>query len=526
MRDADRLFLRCGLREISFAQADAAVDVLACVLLGRGMGQGSRIALLLPSIAEFPLYLLACARIGAVCIPIGTRYTGSEIVDLLRRSRSAMLILGEVADGPDFAARIADAAPGFDPSRRDHCGGSVLPDLSCAIRVPDPVGASTLLLPDESETGREALAAAEAAVEIHDPVVVVYTSGTSGVPKGAVHTHAMLRNCTNMVRAFAITRDDRILGHMPLYHVAGLCAALIPPLLSGASVTLVRSWDAASVAALIERERITMFGGIPTHYVDLLDAVAEGGFDTSSLRTAWIGGATISPELARRAVDELGLGGLQAIYGMTETTSTTTLTPIGDDLMRVCENKGKPIGDFEIAVVDPGTGQCCAVGAAGEVRVRGYLVMAGYLDDPEATAQAIDADGWFHTGDLGAFDDQGYLQIRGRLKDVFRVGGSTVSPAEVEAAIAKLDGVRQSVVVGVADPRLGEVGFAFIQPVQAGAVTRAEIDAHLRDRLAGYKRPRFVRFVDAFPMTSTGKLRREELRRIAGEEASAAQAAA
>lgn len=526
VRDADRLFVRCGQREISFAGADAAVDSLARILLARGLGHGSRVALLLSSIAEFPLYLIACARIGAICIPIGTRYTGPEIVDLLRRSRAVALVLGDFCGGPDFAARISETAPGFDPQREDLPGGAALPDLATVIHVADPASASELLLPQENEASQDALSAAEAGVLVHDPVIVVYTSGTSGAPKGAVHTHAMLRNCANMVRAFGITREDRILGHMPLYHVAGLCAALIPPLLTGSSVTLVRAWDATAVAALIERSRITMFGGIPTHYVDLLEAVAQGGYDTSSLRTAWIGGATISPELARRAVRELGLGGLQAIYGMTETCSTTTLTPIGDDLARVCENKGKTIGDFEVSIFDPQTGSRCATGESGEVRVRGYLVMSGYLDDPKATAEAIDADGWFHTGDLGAFDAQGYLQIRGRLKDVFRVGGSTVSPAEVEQAIATLDGVRQAVVVGVADARLGEVGFAFVQPMHEDAIARADIDAHLRERLAGYKRPRFIRFVDAFPMTSTGKLRREELRRIAGEEARAAASAA
>lgn len=501
-----RRFASCGDRALSFAELDRAVDRIAGQLIDRGIGRGSRVSVLLPNIIEFPVVFLAIARIGALSIPIGTRYTGPEIVDLLRRSRSELLVTLDSVEGPDHLSAIRHAAP-------DGAGGAQLPDLREIWVLPDPAGVTPGAFPWAAMPDRDIADNAE----FHDPVVVVYTSGTSGAPKGAVHGHVMLRNVANMVRAFAITRDDNILAHMPFNHVAGLCAAIIPAVLTGAAITIVRRWDADAVAGLIQQERVTLLGGIPTHFTDLLEAVERGGQDTSSLRTAWIGGAAISPELARRALVVLSLGSLQAIYGMTETTSTTTLTPIGASVDLVCANKGKPIGTFEVAVFDPETDAPLAAGTLGEVRVRGHVVMQGYLDDPVATAEAINPDGWFRTGDLGRFDDDGYLAIEARLKDVFRVGGSTVSPAEVEWRLVAIEGVRQAVVVGVPDARLGEVGFAFVQPVDGCQLDEADLLARLATCLAPYKRPRFIRIVDSFPMTSTGKIQRQELRDRATE---------
>lgn len=500
---SNRVFARDGDRILTFAAATDMVDRIAAELAKRGVVRGSRVALLLPNILEFPLVFLALAKLGALSVPIGMRYTGREIADLLRRSRAELLVTLETGGGAGSLAALMAAAPG-------GAGGAELPDLRMIWAIPDPATGVRL------EPKQVSLTAVPAA-NIHDPVVVVYTSGTSGLPKGAVHSHAMLRNVTNMVRAFGITADDVILAHMPFNHVAGLCAAILPTLLTGCSMAIVRRWDADAVADLIERDGVTMFGGIPTHYTDLLEAVARGGQDMSSLRTAWIGGAAISPELARRALTTFGLDSLQAIYGMTETTSTTTLTPIGAPIQAVCDNKGKVIGDFEVAIFDPENNAPLPVGAQGEVRVRGHIVMLGYLDDPAATAEAILPDGWFQTGDLGRFDAEGYLAIEGRLKDVFRVGGSTVSPAEVERHFTALDGVRQAVVVGAPDARLGEIGFAFVQPEEGATLDRQVLRAALDVSLAGYKRPRFIHFVDEFPMTSTGKIMRQEMQLRAAE---------
>lgn len=506
----DRIFLICAGRAVTFAEADAFVSDFAAALLAHGAGRGTRVALLMPSIAEFALYLLACARIGAIAIPLNTRYTGAELADLLGRSRSDLLVA--VEGSPD--QHLLDTLERTVPAAQ-------LPSM---LRFADPAPGATQIIPPGGPRASAAdLDAARAAVDVHDPAIVVYTSGTSGSPKGAVHDHRILRNCANIVRAFRILPDDRILGHMPLYHVAGLCAAIMPAILTGATLVLVRRWDADAVVNLIAREGVTIFGGIPTHFIDLLEAVDRNGQDVVSLKAAWIGGATISPELAQRAKSRLGLRSLQAIYGMTETTSTTTLSGYDDDIAIVCQNKGRPIGDFEVAVVDPNTGAPQPVDLVGEVRVRGHIVMAGYLDDPAATAAAITPDGWFKTGDLGRFDAKGYLQIIGRLKDVFRVGGSTVSPAEIERVLESHAAIRQAIVVGVADARLGEVGFAFVQPAAQG-VSRDVIDAHVRAHLAGYKRPRFIDFIDDFPMTTTGKIQREVLRARAAEIVTTLQA--
>lgn len=504
----ERIFVRCGDRAISFAAADRHIDVIAATLAASGIAKGTRVAILLPNIAEFPLALLACWRIGALAIPVNIRYAGSEIADLLRRSRAAALITLDAAPDEGLLASLVDAVPGLVIADDGTLSGGDLPDLHHVTRFAEPASGPLPILPADTVPVQGGRAA------VHDPVVAVYTSGTSGRPKGVVLTHGVIANCRNIIRGFRIGEGDRILGHMPLYHVAGLFAALAPAILTGATLVLVRRWNGDAVAGLIARERITVFGGIPTHYIDLLEAIDRAGQDMSSLRVAWIGGATISPELARAAKVRLGLESLQAIYGMTETTSTTTLSGYDDHIDTVCANKGQAIGDFEIGIFDAVTGAALPLGEQGEIRVRGHIVMAGYLDDPAATADAITPDGWFRTGDLGRMDARGYLQVTGRLKDVFRVGGSTVSPAEIERVLEAHDDVRQAIVVGAPDDRLGEVGFAFIEPRQPG-IGRETIEAHCAARLAAFKRPRFIDFVDDFPMTSTGKIQRELLRQRA-----------
>ena len=270
-------------------------------------------------------------------------------------------------------------------------------------------------------------------------------------------------------------------------------------------------WAVGEALDLIERERVTIFGGIPTHFVDCLDEIRRKPRDTSCLKSAWIGGAPVTPDVAEASFKELKLKSLMAVYGMTETTGATTFSDFDAPLEIVCDNKGKPIGDFEVKVCDASTGGALAPGEIGEVWVRGHIVMMGYYKNPTATAETITPEGWLRTGDIGVFDAHGNLSITGRLKDMFKVGGTNVYPAEIELHLSTLPGVTQSVVVGVPDERLSEVGYAFIQRDAGAALTPEDVRRHCKGHIADYKVPRHVRFVDKFPRTATGKIMRAEL---------------
>lgn len=499
---------------LSFAEVDAQVDDAARGLWSLGVRRGDAVALWMPNLPDWVVAALACARIGAVIVPINTRYKTGEAAHILRQSRATALIMVEEYWDVDYFGMVTELVPELSASTPSRLQSTAFPHLRTVIlrsanSFPGTVPFANL--PRPADTDEVEFRAAVAAVSPDDTAVVVFTSGTTGASKGAMHSHAVIRNCSNIARELHIEHGDRVLGHMPFYHIAGLCTEFIPALMLGCPLYPITHWKPGEVAELIATERITIFGGIPTHFVDLIDELTLRPRDTSCLKSAWIGGASVTPEIARKAKDVLQLDALQAVYGMTETTSTTTLSRFEDPIEVACDNRGLPVGEFEVIVADPETGESLPAGRDGEVRVRGHLVMEGYLHDPAATAAAITTDGWFKTGDLGRFDEEGYLKIVGRLKDMFIVGGSNAYPAEIEKHIQTHPGVRQVAVVGVPDARLGEVGFAFVEAVEGTALAEEDVIDHCRGALADYKVPRFVRIVSQFPLTSTGKIQRGAL---------------
>lgn len=523
-RWSDRTFVVDGDRRLTFAGTDERVDALASALLLRGVRRGDAVALWLPNSVEWLLVALATFRIGAVLVPLNTRYKPTEAEQVLRASRASVLVLTDQRWTTDYYGAAGEMIPELGGSTPGRLDSEAFPHLRTVIAaatsgpLPGTVALDELLA---EPADRGAVAEAEQQVGADDTALVVYTSGTTGLPKGAMHSHVLIRNVRNICRSMRIEDGDAVLGHMPLYHIAGFCTAFVPALLHGGTFHAMAQWEPDVAADLIADERIVIFGGIPTHFIDLAESLTHRPRDTSCLKSAWIGGANVTPAVARRAKEVLQLDALIAVYGMTETTSSTTMCRFDDPIEVVCDNRGLPIGDFEVAVVDPETGEPRPTGTAGEVRVRGHIVMQGYYHAPEATAEAITPDGWFRTGDLGVFDEDGYLKIVGRLKDMFIVGGTNAYPAEIEKQLEALPGVRQAVVVGVPDERLGEVGYAFVQPTDDATTSVTDLLGACRRALADYKVPRHVEFVDDFPMTSTGKLERHRLaaeaaRRVTG----------
>ncbi len=498
-------------RRFGFKAFDGMVDDLARALLDLGLKRGDHLALWMTNKPEWLLVWLAAARIGVALAPINTRYKADEAAYILKQADAKALFVMDRYWDIDYLAMVRAIRPG-------------LPDLAHVVLWGDRAPEDMTALNDLLARGRSSnadLAAAEAAITPDDPLIIVYTSGTTGQPKGAVHSHVTLRNAENICRWMHIEEGDVILGHMPFYHVAGAIASVEPAILKAATIVTMAHWEPAEAIRVIARERVNVMGGIPTHFIDLIDQKRRDPVDTKCLKSAWIGGADVSPTVAQAARDLLGLDALMAVYGMTETSACTTLARFEDPLEVTCDNRGLPVGEFEVKVVDLQTRADLPAGQEGEVCVRGHIVMLGYYKNPEATAEAIDKDGWFRTGDLGRFDDAGYLKITGRAKEMFIVGGSNAYPAEIEQAIQAHPAVKQAVVVGAPHPRLGEVGHAFVQTEDDAAATAEEIVAWCRERLADYKVPRRVVFVEDFPRTSTGKIQRFVLAAEARDAAAA-----
>ncbi len=511
-------------QRITFGELDRMADELAEGLIAIGVKHGDHVALWMTNAPQWVLVWVACARAGAVLIPVNTRFKTAEAGYVLQQSDAKVLIMMEEYWGIDFLGMVRELVPGLEDMQPGELRSEQLPALRSVVLWDrkDRPGTMTLDGLRELGRGRRALEERQRQVSVDDTVIIVYTSGTTGHPKGAMHSHVVLRNAANIARVMRMQPGDSILGHMPFYHVAGACTAVLPGLLLGCRVVTMSHWVAEEALAIISRERVNFFGGIPTHFIDCLDVLEHSDYDTSCLKSAWIGGAPVTPDVARAAFEKMQLDALQAVYGMTETTSSTVLSEFDAPMDVLCDNKGKPIGEFEVRVVDPASGRELGVDEVGEVWVRGHIVMQGYYRNPEATREVMTDDGYFRTGDLGFVDAQGYLKITGRVKDMFIVGGTNAYPAEIERLMQAHGDIKQAIVVGVPHKRLGEVGFAFVQRGEGAQLAEQDVIDYCRSRMADYKVPRFVRFTDEFPRTPTGKIQRfvlaDEARRIAGEQ--------
>ena len=500
---------------VTYCEFDERVDRLSTGLLGLGVTRGDHVACWLTNEPDWILTWLACCRIGATVVSINTRYKTQEVEFILRQSDAKLLVAMPQYWEIDYLAMIEEMVPGFERSTPGALQCEKLPELRGIVLWKDEQHPGTVSLQSlwAGEADHEALDMAAATLETEDPVIIIYTSGTTGIPKGAMHCHRVLLEGRDIAKALHMEAKDNVLCHLPLYHVAGSVATVMPAMQHGATIVTMDQWEPAAAIDLIERERINIMGGIPTHFIDMLSVPGVENRDTHCLKSAWIGGAPVTPKLARQAKDILNFDALQAVYGLTETMGGTTLSEFEAPIEVTCENKGKPIGEFEVKVTRNDAGEAAPIGEDGEIWVRGYTVMLGYYKNEEATREAINQDGWFKTGDLGHYDADGYLKITGRAKEMFIVGGSNAYPAEIERYLETHPKVGQAGVCGAPHERLGEVCFAFIMPKEGERVEAGEIVDFCRGQIADYKVPRHVEIVDDFPRTSTNKIQRYILQR-------------
>jgi len=475
-------------RRLTFAQLRTEVRRAAAAMIDLGVKAGDRVAIWSPNTWHWVVACLATHHAGAVVVPLNTRYTASEASDILSRTEAPLLIaVGEFL-GADRVADLDRAA---------------LPALRHVVRVPVDSDDGTW---DEFVARGTDLAAVDAriaALSPDDVSDILFTSGTTGRSKGVLCSH---RQSLDAPAAWAacgqLTSDDRYLCINPFFHNFGYKAGILACLQTGATLIPQLTFDPENAMRTVQEQRITVLPGPPTIYQVLLDHPKRSDYDLTSLRFAVTGAATIPVVLIERMQTELDIDIVLTAYGLTEASGFGTMCRADDDAETVATTSGRPIAGFELAIADE----------TGEVLLRGPNVMKGYLDDPEATAAAIDADGWLHTGDIGSLDENGNLRITDRLKDMYISGGFNVYPAEVEQVLARLDGVAESAVIGVPDERLGEVGKAFVVAKPGAVLDEAAVIAYTREHLAKFKTPQSVEFLDVLPRNPGGKVVKPLLR--------------
>jgi fatty-acyl-CoA synthase len=497
-------------RRASFADLAAGVDRVARGLLAQGVAPGDKVALWLLNRPEWIEIAFAVMKLGAVLVPINTRLRTDDVAYIVDQSDATTLILAERSGPVDYLAMVRELVPeGAPPSR------SRLPKLRRLVllgeeRRPDTIAWGDLL-DGADRTDAGALAAAAAAVSPDDLAFLMYTSGTTGFPKGVMHDHSLVRNVTDRAFRLAVTEQDAIMMYLPLFHLFAFSEGMLTSMVSGARQVLTETFDPAESLELIARERATVLHGFDTHFKELCEAHARHPRDVSSIRAGILAaGMSSSTPIARRA--RKLFAGLVSGYGMSEFGAGAAIGSLDSTEEQCCEASGAPAPGYEIRIVDPATGQDQPQGTPGEILVRGYSMMRGYYNKPEATAAAIDAEGWMHSGDMGVLRADGHLRFMGRYKDMLKIGGENVDPMEVEAYLMSHPGVSLAAVVAYPDARLSEVGVAFVRRAEGSAVTEAEVLAHCRGRIASFKIPRAVFFVDEFPMTSSGKIQKVKLR--------------
>ena len=503
--DREALVDRFTGRRWTYARLHHDVLALAHGLIRLGIDKGDRVGIWAPNCPEWTVLQYATAEIGAILVPINPAYRTDELAYVVNQAGIRLLVAAPSFRTSDYATMIEDARPGC-------------PDLRWVVLLGS---ADWLALPDaggDPHALAATLAARQALLSPDDPINIQYTSGTTGHPKGATLSHHNILNNAHLTgEILGYTEVDRICVPVPLYHTFGMVIGNLGATTHGACLVYpAPAFDPAATLAAVEEERCTSLYGVPAMFIAELAQPGFDAYDLSSLRTGAMGGAPCPVEVMKQVMDRMGMTEVTIVYGMTETSPVSAQTRVDDTLDRRVSTVGRVHPHVEIKIVDPETGVTVPRGVPGELCTRGYSVMLGYWRQPGKTTEAIDAARWMHTGDLATMDADGYVAITGRLKDMVIRGGENVSPREIEEFLHTHQDVQDVQVIGVPDARLGEEIMAWIR-LRPGAppMTAADVREFADGKLAHYKIPRYVRIVEDFPMTASGKVRKVEMREAA-----------
>ena len=480
------------------------VTAVAKGLIALGVKTGDRVGIWSPNCYEWTLLQYATAKIGAIMVNINPAYRTSELIYVINQSGLSYIFSAIQFKTSHYKKMIEDAREFTDTLRKEvYWGESWEYFLAQGKKVSD-----------------EKLQAYEAKVQFDDPVNIQYTSGTTGNPKGVTLTHHNILNNAYFIGVrMNYTDKDRVCIPVPFYHCFGMVIGNLCCTAHGATMVIPNdSFDATKTLEVVERERCTSLYGVPTMFISELYTLDRHPYDLSSLRTGVMAGALCPPEIMKRVKEQMNMHEITICYGMTETSPVSTQTRIGVPFEKQIHSVGTIQDHIEIKIINPETKAIVPRGENGELCTRGYSVMLKYWNSPQATAQVIDEQRWMHSGDLAMMDEDGYIHISGRIKDLIIRGGENISPKEIEDFLYTYEGVMDAQVIGVPSKKFGEEVMAWIKPNEGVTLTEEELRNFCKDRIAHYKVPRYWKFVNEFPMTISGKIRKVEMREIAAEE--------
>ncbi|MEO8557434.1 MAG: AMP-binding protein [Rhodospirillales bacterium] len=518
-----------GDTRLNYSQLAARIRRFARGLVALGVRPGDHVSLWMPDSIDWVVARWAVPYLGAVLVPINTRFRDNDVGYVLGQSDSKFLIVDEGYGSVRYLDILERIAPGFRRQERGEWAIEQLPQLRSVIGRGAGIPGCMWRFEDIETMGAEAgdqpdiLDECKKQVKAQDVAQILYTSGTTSFPKGAMVRHGpILQNNFNTIERFNMTPADRYLTAVPLFSATGTSYTL-STLLCGCAMVIIDRFDAKKFCETVEKEKVTFTFFVDAIVHDLREYPDLKKHDLSSLRTGT--GGPLSAESFRFIVEQLGASEFTSVYGMSETSNAICRSYWYEPLELKLRNNGKPVPGVTVHIVDVDSGEELPAGRVGEMCIEGYTVMAGYYKRPEENAKAFDPRGWLHSGDLGELTEDGYVVFRGRVKEMIKPGGFNVATQEIEEFLQSCPGVKQAVVVGVPDPRMGEVAYAYVQPKDGETPVAAEIIARCKQSIAGYKVPRFVEIVAEFPFTSTGKVKKLEMKEMARQKIQSSVAA-
>jgi len=507
---------------LTWRQFDELTDRLAKGLMALGIQRGEKVAVWATNVPYWVTLMFATAKMGAVLLTVNTSYKREELRYLLAQSETENIFVINGFRDTDYVQVINELAPELRTCARGRLECPAFPHLKRVMFLGPEKHRGMFSVPEilsmAAMVGDEELEARKASLSPHDVVNMQYTSGTTGFPKGVMLTHYNIGNNGFWIGENQLFSDkDRVCIPVPLFHCFGCVLGVMACVTHASAMVILETFKPVDVMAAIDQEKCTAVYGVPTMFISILEHKLFPRFDYSSLRTGIMAGSPCPVRVMQQVMEQMNMKDITICYGLTEGSPVMTQTRVDDDIRRRTESVGRAMPCIEVKVTNPETGQDCAPGETGEVLCRGYNVMKGYYNNAKASEEAITPDGWLHSGDLGVMDEDGYLAITGRLKDMIIRGGENVYPREIEEFLYTMEGVSDVQVAGVPSRKYGEEVGAFVKLKPGFAMQPEDVQDYCRGKIAWHKIPKYVAFVDDYPMTASGKIQKYKLRELAAQ---------